>query len=469
MEINLILFILCIQVIYSQSEYKELLEWGKENGIIINDKISMKYISENTNYYYANSDISEGEIIMSAPYSTFLSLNNTLNLTNKKIKYFWNNITELDLPEVETDFRYNSHRKEETFLSIIQWQFISHKKYHKSKFYKFYKYFFATIRTNYDSCPIFFNQEQKDLFANTSFGTNIELLDKYIDDDLETIIVQTHTSIEKEEFIKYRLNFITHSFEVLNESVLIPFTNLFERHPFNYNVKYKFNEEKMTMELFASKNIKKDQNVILYTKPQSNLYFLLFSGVTYDDNELTNNFILPILTPSVLDEYELDIEEYDTDFRINITDDKYYEKAIDLYKDMSKKMKGKGTDREGYSILLHLLNDYRESYEYTTVSDYYKQFYQKKDIENVKNVVELEKRIIKKKIKELEEIIKNLPEDPVINDNEKEKEKDDKEKKKDEKKENEKETNEEDEKNDKDNENNDDKKEDDNKEKTNDL
>ena len=60
MEINLILFLLCIKVILAQSEYKELLEWGKENGITINDKISMKYISENTNYYYANSDISEG-------------------------------------------------------------------------------------------------------------------------------------------------------------------------------------------------------------------------------------------------------------------------------------------------------------------------------------------------------------------------------------------------------------------------
>ena len=220
------------------------------------------------------------------------------------------------------------------------------------------------------------------------------------------------------------------------------------------------------MELFASKNIKKDQNVILYTKPQSNLYFLLFSGVTYDDNELTNNFILPILTPSVLDEYELDIEEYDTDFRINITDDKYYEKAIDLYKDMSKKMKGKGTDREGYSILLHLLNDYKESYEYTTPSDYYKEFYQKKDIENVKNVVELEKKIIRKKIKELEEIIKTLPEDPIID--EKEKEKDDKEKENDEKSDNENENNEE-EKNNKENENKDNKKVEDNKEKTNDL
>ena len=220
------------------------------------------------------------------------------------------------------------------------------------------------------------------------------------------------------------------------------------------------------MELFTSKNIKKDQNLILYTKPQSNLYFLLFSGITYDDNELTNNFILPILTPTILDEYELDIEEYDTDFRINITEDKYYEKAIDLYKDMSKKSKGKGTDREGYSILLALLNDYKNSYEYTTVSDYYKLFYQKKDIENVKNVVELEKKIIRKKIKELEEIIKTLPEDPIID--EKEKEKDDKEKENDEKSDNENENNEE-EKNNKDNENKDNKKVEDNKEKTNDL
>ena len=466
MEINLILFLLCIKVILAQVEYKELLEWGKENGIIINDKISMKYISENTNYYYANSDISEGEIIMNIPYKTFLSLNNTLNLSNKKIKSFWNNITNLDLPEVESDHRYNNHRKEETFLSIIQWLFTSHKKYHESKFYKFYKYFFATIRTNYDSCPIFFNQEQKDLFSNTSFGTNIDLLEKYIDDDLETITPQTHTSIEREDFIKFRLNFLTHSFEVLNESVLIPFTNLFERNPFNYNVKYKFNEEKMTMELFTSKNIKKDQNLILYTKPQSNLYFLLFSGITYDDNELTNNFILPILTPTILDEYELDIEEYDTDFRINITEDKYYEKAIDLYKDMSKKSKGKGTDREGYSILLALLNDYKNSYEYTTVSDYYKLFYQKKDIENVKNVVELEKKIIKKKIKELEEIIKNLPPDPIIDDNEKEKENDNKGKEKEDKNDNNENEENEDKKNEKDNDN---KKEDENKEKINDL
>ena len=73
-----ILLLVLIQTIYSENSYESLEKWGKEKGVEINDKISMNYISENTNYYYANNDVSEGEIIMSIPYNIFLNLNNTI-------------------------------------------------------------------------------------------------------------------------------------------------------------------------------------------------------------------------------------------------------------------------------------------------------------------------------------------------------------------------------------------------------
>jgi len=47
-------------------------------------------------------------------------------------------------------------------------------------------------------------------------------------------------------------------------------------------------------------------------------------------------------------------------------------------------------------ILLHILNEYKISYEYTTVADYYRILNQKKDVENAKNVVELEKTTIER-------------------------------------------------------------------------
>ena len=154
----------------------------------------------------------------------------------------------------------------------------------------------------------------------------------------------------------------------------------------------------MIFEIFSVKKINKNQNLILYTIPQSNLYFLLFSGVTYDNNDLIDNFIHPILTPNIVQEYDLNYEEYDFDIRLNITEDKYYEKVLNLYKNIS------------YSILLHILNDYKISYEYTTVADYYRILNQKKDVENAKNVVELEKKILNQKIKELQEVIDDLQE-----------------------------------------------------------
>ena len=79
----------------------------------------MNYISENTNYYYANSDISEGEIIISIPYNIFLNLNNTLQLTNKKINNLWLNISQMTFIEIELVHRFNKNRKEETFISYI--------------------------------------------------------------------------------------------------------------------------------------------------------------------------------------------------------------------------------------------------------------------------------------------------------------------------------------------------------------
>ena len=405
-----ILLLVLIQTIYSENSYESLEKWGKEKGVEINDKISMNYISENTNYYYANNDVSEGEIIMSIPYNIFLNLNNTLQLTNKKINNLWLNISQMTFIEIELVHRFNKNRKEETFISYIMWLFITNNKYHKSKFYKFYRNFFSTIRTNYDNCPIFFNEDQKNLFSNTSFGSNIDLLDKYIDDDLESLTAISQKSIEKEEYIKYRLNTLSNSYNILNHSHLIPFTNLFEKNPYDYNLKYQFNKEKMIFEIFSVKKIKKNQNLMLYTIPQSNLYFLLFSGVTYDNNNLIDNFIHPILTPNIVQEYDLNYEEYDFDIRLNITEDKYYEKVLNLYKNISKTIEGKGTDKEAYSILLHILNDYKISYEYTTVADYYRILNQKKDVENAKNVVELEKKILNQKIKELQEVIDDLQE-----------------------------------------------------------
>ena len=132
-----ILLLVLIQTIYSENSYESLEKWGKENGVIISDKISMNYISENTNYYYANNDVSEGEIIMSIPYNIFLNLNNTLQLTNKKINNLWLNISQMTFIEIELVHRFNKNRKEETFISYIMWLFITNNKYHKSKFLNF--------------------------------------------------------------------------------------------------------------------------------------------------------------------------------------------------------------------------------------------------------------------------------------------------------------------------------------------
>ena len=67
-------FILTSFSIQIKNDYELLLEWGKNNSLIITDKLQMNYKSENNKTFYAKEKIPKNEILLKIPNS-IMSIN----------------------------------------------------------------------------------------------------------------------------------------------------------------------------------------------------------------------------------------------------------------------------------------------------------------------------------------------------------------------------------------------------------
>ena len=132
---------------------------------------------------------------------------------------------------------------------------------------------------------------------------------------------------------------------------------------------------------------------------------LIFYGKTFKEMENTvGNFLVPYISSQYLTEKNLD-QSLAIQDKIDLTHEKFYEEAMKTYMDFSKKIKEDGSPLSALNIFKDNLMAMRKKYDDVTTSQIHKTFFTNKDIENVKRVLNLEKKIYDEKLKVLDTLI----------------------------------------------------------------
>ena len=131
----------------------------------------------------------------------------------------------------------------------------------------------------------------------------------------------------------------------------------------------------------------------------------IFYGRTFKELENTvSTFSVPYISSQYLTEKNMD-QSLAINDKIELTHEKFYEEAMKTYMDFSKKIKEDGSPLSALNIFKDNLNAMRKKYDDVTTSQIHKTFFTRKDIENVKRVLNTEKRFYDEKMKILDTLI----------------------------------------------------------------
>ena len=412
MKVILLLIIYTFSFINTKNAYDNLVEWGRNNSFFISDKLGMRYVSENNKTFYSKEDIPKDTLLMTIPFKMILNLKNALELLdNKKINKLYSehkkNASDVSLGFFTSD-------SNQTFLSYLIY-LVNHrqKQYKKNKFYQYFKYLFDTFETNLDNYPLFFNENQLQLLHGSVTIMDITLLKELFQEEVDKFENIYHQKkIDFEEYLRYRTLVISKSLNI-SELSIIPFIDMFEGDPIDYNVEFGISESKLN--IFTTRNVRRDNTFYIRSGYISNIKRFILYGQTYEkmDNYI-DSFDIPMISFKLYKSIVKNDENYDFSNTLDLSKKKFYKKALKAYKELSTLNKEDGSDISAYKLLIKNLETMKKGYAPITTSDIYKQFVHLKDINNVKRILDFEKRFINEKINAVKKIV-----DKLIKDNKK--------------------------------------------------
>ena len=377
-----------------------LLEWGKNHSVFISDKIGINYTSENLKNFYVKEEIDKNEAIMIIPPELILNLETALNLYGPKTKKLYDKYKKEKFEYVN---EFLSYRKQQSFLAYLMLQGSKH----NNKFHKFFQYFMNTFETNLDGFPIFYNNEQFSLLTMSQFGNEIYQTKTLFEEEY-SILDQKILSkgLDYDEYLKFRTYTLSKGNNITGLCSLIPFADILDIHPTKYNLKLEFNLSDYGAKVVATKKIKMKRRLRLKVQTGQNSNSLIFYGRTFKELENTvNSFLVPYVSSQYLTEKNMDQSLAINDKKIDLAHEKFYEEAMKTYMDFSKKIKQDGSPLSALYIFKDNLNAMRKKYDDVSTSQIHKIFFTQKDIENVKRVINLEKRFYDEKMKVLDVLI----------------------------------------------------------------
>jgi hypothetical protein len=415
--INLLFLLICILFsIQTKNAYDYLLEWGKNNSLVISDKLRMKFISENDKRYYADDDIPKDTLLMSIPPKIMLNLDNALELLNsKKINKLYD---EYKKNSIDISLGFLTSTGDQTFLTYLIYLVNHRQKYYKkNKFYQFFHYMFDIFETNLDSFPIFYKDEQLDLLQGSNALMQLTLMKELYKDEVEKFEKDyNQKEIDFDEYLRYRSLIITKSLNVSQVSI-IPFMDLFASDPIDYNVDFGVNYTTGNIDIFTTKKVRRDDVLYIRSGYFSNTKRFVLYGETFDKlQNYVDNFHVPMVSFKLLKNYHLNEKDFDFENTIDLSRKKFYKYALKAYKKVSLLKKEDGSDLSAYKLFLKNLKMVRDSYAPITTSDIHKQFVNIKDIDNVRRVLDFEKKFLDDKIKELKKVINKMENSKKNND-----------------------------------------------------
>ena len=398
----LILFIL-ISLTFQKNDYELLLEWGKKNSLEISHKLQMIYISENNKTFYTKEKIVKNEILLKIPKSITLNIENALNLYGKKAKKLYGEFISKCL-EYKINFMC-----EQPFLSYMMYRVNKSNKTRNNNFYKYYQYLFNTYESNLDSYPIFYSFEQLYLIQYTSLAYSIDYLKKVYAGEMEIFENDLKLKkINKDDYYVFRTFVSSKSYNNSGHAYIIPFIDMFNKHPTKYNLKVEADNE--ITSVIATRDISPSETLLINCEYLTNQNALTLFGISFDEIiDKINTFHIPILNPLLLKNHNY--EEDDSNLYlfykqyIDIKKDKFYEQYIDIYKQISFDLDEDKSELSALKLILENLETIQELNSHINASHIYKYFYQQKDIDNILRLFKTDNKVIKEKIEIMKKVI----------------------------------------------------------------
>ena len=407
-------------------EYNSLLNWAKNHSLNITNKIKLTKIEEDKQFI-AVDKINQGDLILDIPpnitlnVKTFYKYFPSKNLEQKYDNYVKigkkSNLMLNDLSFIDQSFmaflfyEINRIKENETDSEL-------------NKFNEYYKHLFFIFNDDLGHLPSSFTDKQINKFMNTSFNSFFNLMNGYLSGELEILKneIFKEKDINLNEYFKYRFILLQKSFNISNITTLVPFVDLIKRDFNNDNVNCKLVVNKGHIRIKATKDINKDELIIIKPRKMTNQYSYFFYGKTYDELvDYMPSFIVPIIIPNLLlDEgIELNIDENEEENKIDLVWDKFYDIILPTYQEILKMLNREDTKINCYNLILKYLVMIRDAIKMNKIDDLEDIFEDERDIDNIKRIIKGEIIFLDKKINELELVIKNYKKENKIKSNKK--------------------------------------------------
>jgi hypothetical protein len=256
--------------------------------------------------------------------------------------------------------------------------------------------------------PIFYNSEQVRFLLFSLFGSELIQTKKLFDDEFSIFEKEIYKkSMDSDEYYRYRLFSFNKIVNISGVISIVPFLDLFQQNPVNYNLNINFTEDG-GIDILASKNLTVKDNLTLAMVQMPNSNTLLSNGKVFEENkDFVESFKIPRISPVFLKKKNLNIFLANNEM-VDLSENKYYEQIIDSYKEISKFVKEDGSKFSALNLFLENIKCIRDEYNKITYKDLNKHFFNLEYVNNVKSVLDTEKNYLDKKIKQLRRIINKL-------------------------------------------------------------
>jgi hypothetical protein len=257
---------------------------------------------------------------------------------------------------------------------------------------------------------MFYNERQIDLLKGSLSLLELTLMKELYKEEVNILEnLYKKTSIDFDEYLRFRTLTITKSLNISNVTSIIPFVDMFSTDPIDYNVNFKLNETNNNLYVFTTKKVKRGDILYIRSGYFSNIKRFVLYGDTFEKmKDYIESFQIPMISSNMLYNMKQEEQRYDFDESIDLNKKKFYKKALKTYKKVSILNKEDGSDLSAYKLFLKNLELMRENYNHITTSDIHKEFVNIKDIYNVRRVLELEKKFLDGKLNVLRDFIGKL-------------------------------------------------------------
>ena len=249
---------------------------------------------------------------------------------------------------------------------------------------------------------MFYNEEQLELFKNTSFGSKIEILNDVIQREIKNFSKFFNIKLDKEKYSQLKILISGKAYK----SNVIPFYDLFTKHPIKYNSILKEDEKYFYIE--ATENIDINSEIIVQHEKVSNSIYFLFTSKIFKNFDYEKEFLISIIHPYMFSVYEkIDPEYIEPDFKLDLINDNIFEKSYDIYLNLVKQIYNKESNEKVLELMKENLETYLEDYNNYDSTEYNNRFVFQRNINIVRYIINFEKNIFINTINNLE---KNLNE-----------------------------------------------------------